>query len=140
MSRHTKKSGAISQTSKECYVIIIDDEQDITDLLKKTLMSLGIKVSTFNHSDTALASFKPGKYDLAIIDIRMPGMNGYQLFKRMKEIDKRLKACFLTAFEVDYEDFVRNHIEIGTINCFIKKPVKILDFTKRISALLEEIQ
>ena len=56
-------------------------------------------VTTFNDPVEALSRFKPGLYDLMIIDIRMPGMNGFQLYHKIRHIDHKVKVCFLTAFE-----------------------------------------
>ena len=75
---------------------MVDDEPDITVTLKTTLEDNGFFVDTFNNPALALSTFKPGLYGLALLDIRMPEMNGFQLCRKLREIDKKLKICFLT--------------------------------------------
>jgi hypothetical protein len=71
-------------------------------LIKKaTLEENGLfQVDTFYDAESALAIFRPDHYDLAVLDIRMPKMNGFQLCRKLREIDKKLKICFLTAVEL----------------------------------------
>lgn len=137
MSRHNKKSEAVALSSKIAHVLIVDDEQDITDLMQNSLSRTGIKVTTYNDPLKAIQNFRPRQYDLAIFDVRMPGMNGFDLFKSIKELDHNLKICFLTAFELQKDDFSRNSIDPETVNCFIKKPIRISEFLKRVQCLLE---
>jgi two-component SAPR family response regulator len=61
----------------------------------------GFEVDSYNDPLLALSSFKPNFYGLALLDIRMPKMNGFELYKEIKDIDNKIEACFITAFE-DY--------------------------------------
>ena len=76
----------------------------------------------------ALSNFKPNTYDLVVLDIRMPVMDGFKLYKKIKAIDDRIKACFLTAvndlseYKINYPDVIAE-IECGRISCFMSKPV-----------------
>ena len=65
-------------------------------------------------------------------------MNGFTLIKKLKSIDKKLKACFLTAFEIEKEDLILNNITTDTIDCFIKKPILLSDFIKKVIAFLKQ--
>ena len=85
--------------AKKYRVMIVDDEQDITTIFKIGLENNQFIVTTFNDPVEALSRFKPGLYDLMILDIRMPGMNGFQLYHKIRHIDDKVKVCFLTAFE-----------------------------------------
>jgi DNA-binding response OmpR family regulator len=79
----------------------------------------------------ALSEFKAGMYDLAVLDIRMPEMNGFQLYRRLRDMDKRLKVCFLTAVELLYYR--------GTdSDCFVSKPVDNEAFIRRVEAILSQ--
>ena len=80
-------------------IAIVDDEQDITNVLKKGLERHGFAVDTFNDPHAALASFQPKYYDLMIIDIRMPIINGFDFYRQLKQRDTSVKVCFLTAFQ-----------------------------------------
>jgi DNA-binding response OmpR family regulator len=80
-----------------------DDELDVNFTIKATLEETGLfQVNTFNDTKSALSIFRPGLYDLAFLDIRLPEMNGFRLCRKLREIDNRLKICFLTATEVLY--------------------------------------
>jgi DNA-binding response OmpR family regulator len=95
-------SGEKSRT-RLCNIFMVDNEPDVNITIKMALEENGVfKVDTFNDSESALFAFEPGHYDLAILDVRMPGMNGFQLCKKLREIDKKLKICFLTAAELTY--------------------------------------
>jgi DNA-binding response OmpR family regulator len=127
----------ISRSAKVAHILIVDDEEDITELLQRVLKRSGYKVTSYVDPTKALEEFRPGRFDLALLDIRMPGINGFELLKQIKLVDKTLKACFLTAFELETDDFVQNGISEDSIKCFIKKPIHLSDFTKKVSALLE---
>ena len=84
-------------------IIMVDDEPDINLTIKKALEDNGdFQVDTFNDAESALVRFKPEVYDLAILDVRMSGTNGFQLCRKLREIDKKLKICFLTAAGLTY--------------------------------------
>jgi len=58
----------------------------------------------------ALSNFKPDIYDLLLLDIKMPNMTGFELYRKLKEIDSKVKVCFITAYETHYEKFGRNQV------------------------------
>ena len=99
----------------------MDDEPDITNVLKKGLERQGFVVDTFNDPDSALASFQPKYYDLMIIDIRMPRINRFDLDRQLKKRDTSVKVCFLTAFQIYYEEF-RKMFPTIDVKAFIRKP------------------
>lgn len=137
MSRHTRKLGTVTRPSERTRVIVVDDEEDITRLLRVAFEQAGMVVIAFNDPAAALENFKPGQYDLAILDIRMPGMTGFELYRRIREMDKKTKVCFLTAFELHDEDLAKNEMPKSEVTCFIKKPIKVADLIKRIKIVLE---
>ena len=117
---------------------MVDDEPDIAFALKTTLEENGhFQVDTFHDADSALANFRPDNYDLAVLDIRMPKMNGFQLCRRLKKIDKNLKICFLTATELLYYRETDSDVieELGT-DCFISKPINNEDILNRLESIL----
>jgi DNA-binding response OmpR family regulator len=79
-------------------VLIVDDDPDITITFKQGLQSNGFEVDVFNDPTQALSSFRASRYDLVLLDVRMPKMNGFELYKEMEKIDA-VKVCFITAFE-----------------------------------------
>jgi len=117
-------------------VAIVDDEVDITTVLKKGLEQNRFSVDAFNDPQAALDSFKPDYYDLLILDIRMPKMNGFDLYREVRKKDSRVKVCFLTAFEIYYEEF-RKMFPTIDVKAFVRKPVSISALVKQVNATIE---
>ena len=123
-----------SQRKPQKKILLVDDEQDITNVIKRGLEQTGkYIVDTFNHPRDALTNFRAGVYDLLIIDIKMPGMTGFQLYKELIKIDPRPKICFITAFEMYYDEF-RKLFPSMDVKCFIRKPFNIADLTREVEA------
>ena len=76
-------------------VLVVDDEKDITLVCTMILKDTGFEVDVFTDPIVALTSFKPNFYDLVILDIKMPHMDGFELYKKIKELDNKVKVCFL---------------------------------------------
>ena len=93
-------------------ICFVDDEPDIILLCKIVLEEAGFEVYTFTDSISALNNFKPNFYDLIVLDIKMPNMDGFELCKKIKKIDQKIKVCFLTASEFYYETFRNRNILI----------------------------
>ena len=117
-------------------IAVVDDEIDITTVLKKGLEQHGFSVDTFNDPQAALASFRPGHYDLMIIDIRMPKINGFNLYRELRKKDAKVRVCFLTAFEIYYEEF-RKMFPTIDVRAFVRKPINIQSLIRLINSILE---
>ncbi|MGI0049311.1 MAG: response regulator transcription factor [Nitrososphaera sp.] len=117
-------------------IAVVDDEVDITAVLKKGLELHGFAVDIFNDPQAALASFKPGIYDLMIIDIRMPKLNGFDLYRELRKKDSGVKVCFLTAFEIYYEEFRKMFPNVD-VRAFIRKPVSIASLVSQVNSTIE---
>ena len=108
-------------------VLIVDDEPDLNLTIKMILEENGFKVDSFTDPLSALENFKEGAagvYDLLILDMKMPGINGFELYRQIKKIDDKVKVCFLTAGEMDYEQFRKELIPALDNNCYIQKPIE----------------
>ncbi|MDQ3881694.1 MAG: response regulator [Thermoproteota archaeon] len=103
--------------------------------LRRDLSVKGFVVDTFNDPHSALASFQPKYYDLMIIDIRMPRINGFYLYRQLKKRDTSVKVCFLTAFQAYYEEF-RKMFPTIDVKAFIRKPISISNLAKQIDAAI----
>jgi len=103
-------------------ILIVDDEPDITLSFKMILEGNGFKVDTYNDPIHAIRNFKAGSYDLVILDIRMPKMDGFQLYEELKKIDEKVKVVFITAFDINYEGLRKMYPELR-IDSFVRKPV-----------------
>jgi DNA-binding response OmpR family regulator len=119
-------------------IIMVDDEPDVNITIKTVLEDNGLfLVDTFNNAESALSMFRPNFYDLALLDIRMPEMNGFQLCRKLREIDKRIKICFLTATELlYYRDKESDIIDDLGADCFVPKPVNTIDLVNRLKVIL----
>ena len=121
-------------------ILIVDDEPDITSSFKQTLIDKGFEVDIANDSLLALKNFKAGSYDLLIIDIVMPEMDGFSLYEEIRKIDNKVKVCFITAFEINYQALRAVFPAANTtddIGCFIRKPIDMDDLVKRINAEIQ---
>jgi len=126
--------------TRTCNIIMVDNEPDVNITIKTALEENGdFQVDTFNDPRSVLFAFKPGHYDLAILDVKMPGINGFQLCKKLREIDKKLKICFLTAAELTYLHDVDSVVinDLRT-DCFITKPVNTTDLIARLNVILSQ--
>jgi two-component system, OmpR family, response regulator ChvI len=108
----------------------VDDEPDITLTLGKGLEQGGYDVDVFNDPLVALSNFKPNIYDLLILDIKMTNMTGFELYRKLKEIDSEVKVCFITAFETYYEKFRQEFFPLEEIKGFIRKPIQTEDLIR----------
>ena len=101
-------------------ILVVDDEYDITFTLQAGLEDGGFDVDAFTDPELALSSFKPGLYDLVLIDIKMPKIDGFVLYELLKTVDPGVKVCFLTASEM-YREEIREveHCALTKI-CFFK--------------------
>ena len=118
--------------SENIKILLVDDEADIALALSLGLESNGFSVDTFTSSITALANFKSDFYKLALLDIKIPEMDGIELYKKIRDKDKKIKVCFLSAYDVDY------HTVKEYSTCIIKKPITLEDLLKRINTELEK--
>ena len=118
-------------------ILVVDDEPDITTSIRNGLQRKGFEVDTYNDPTDALSNFKPDTYDLLLIDIRMPKMNGFELYREVKKKSNGVKICFFTAFEVYYDEF-RKMFPNLEVKCFIRKPITINDLVTHINSELEK--
>jgi two-component system, OmpR family, response regulator ChvI len=125
------------QNKTKKRVLIVDDDPDILITYKKGLEDYGLfEVETFADPEETLSNFRSGLYDCLIIDIRMPKMDGFQLYDKMKDIDNKVKVCFITAYEVNYEALRKVFPTLG-LECFIQKPIEVSQLVRKINAELE---
>jgi DNA-binding response OmpR family regulator len=125
-------------------ILIVDDDPDITFTFKKGLEAENekngnnkaiFKVNSYNDPLLALSEFKPDLYDLVLIDINMPQMDGIELSRQILEVDANVKICLVTAGESNIE-VLRELYPTRSIGCFIRKPVTIENLVKRVKAEL----
>jgi DNA-binding response OmpR family regulator len=114
--------------------LVVDDLPDITITLKVGLEEDGgFDVDAFTDPEQALSFFKPDLYDLVLIDIKMPKMDGFVFYERLKIVEPDIKVCFLTAGEM-YREEIRE-VEHYTLNkdVFLQKPISNDDLIKEVN-------
>jgi DNA-binding response OmpR family regulator len=120
-------------------IFLVDNEIDITFALENALENYGYKVDSFNDPILALDNYQINFYDLIILDIKMPKMDGFELYIKLREKDPKVKICFLTASELFYEEFRSARLKLGEKigeEYFIQKPIKTDDLIKKINTLM----
>jgi DNA-binding response OmpR family regulator len=120
-------------------VLLVDDEPDLNLTIKMILEENGFKVDSFTDPLSALENFKgesAGIYELLILDMKMPGVNGFELYRQIKKRDDKVKVCFLTAGEMDYEQFGKELFPALDKNCYIQKPIDNETLIKRINRII----
>ena len=116
----------------------MDDESDVLYTIKNILEDNGFQVDTFNDPIISLKSYTSNYYNLVILDIKMPKMDGFELYNKIKEKDPKVKICFLTASELFYEEFRKTRDILGDKlgeEYFIQKPIKTDDLVQKMNEL-----
>src|SRR5215469_14622932 len=123
-------------------ILIVDDHVDVTITFKAVIQNSNndtnkrIEVQTSNDPVVALSEFKPNFYDLLLVDINMPRMNGFELCEKIIAIDINVKVCFMSSDEINLEA-LREIYPVISVGCFIRKPVTIDYLVKRIMSELD---
>lgn len=120
-------------------ILLVDDEPDVTYTIQKILEDHGFKVDIFNDPILALNNYKAYFYDLIILDIKMPTMDGFELYLKIRDMDPKVKICFLTVIATFNEEFKKIRLLLGkTISedYFIQKPVEMDDLLKKLTSIM----
>ena len=117
-------------------ILIVDDDPDIANLYKLSLENDGFVVDAFNDPLLALSNYKVGTYDLLLIDIKMPQMNGFELYEKLRNMGDKPKVCFITAFEEFNKDFKELFPNLKEKGCFLRKPIELSSLTRMVKSEL----
>ena len=119
-------------------ILFVDDEPDMTTIFRMALEQAGFDVDTFNDPVLALSTFRPKLYALVLLDIIMPGIDGFGLYKQIKKLDPDVSVCFLTASEKHPEELRDEEYCALNKDLFFQKPISIKvlirEVVKRINA------
>jgi DNA-binding response OmpR family regulator len=123
---------------KRNKILLVDEEPDITMSLEATLQNAGFIVHTYQDPRIALSKFKAGYYDLVILDIKMPKMNGFELYAEMLKVDNQVKFCFITAGEMYYDKVREEEEQYCKLDTerFLQKPISNTDLVNRIYKIM----
>jgi len=111
------------QVQENQRILLVDDEHDVNLTISLILEENGFKVDSFTDAFQALKNFTAGLYDLVLLDVKLPGMDGFSLCEEMKKLDAKVKICFLTAADRTYYEILRKHYPSIKENYVIHKPV-----------------
>jgi DNA-binding NtrC family response regulator len=117
-------------------ILLVDDDADVVSTFQMILEMNSFEVEAYTSPTSALSNFKPSEFGLLILDIRMPVMNGFELFKKIKSIDNNVEACFITAYEDYREEFKESFPMLDEAKYFIRKPKAIEDLVNHVSTIL----
>jgi two-component system catabolic regulation response regulator CreB/two-component system response regulator ChvI len=116
-------------------ILVVDDESDVCFVLEKVLGENGFVADSYENPFLALENFKAHSYDLAILDINMPDLNGFALYREIKRLDKKVMVCFLTAGEMYYDEYPDIFSSLPA-NRFIRKPIDNEELLNRVKEIL----
>jgi CheY-like chemotaxis protein len=125
-------------------ILIVDDDSDITTTFKAAIedsnnrndVNKRIEVYTSNDPVVAVSEFKPNFYDLLLVDINMPHMNGFELCQKIFGIDINVRICFMSSGEINRKA-LREIYPSLSVGCFMRKPMTIDYLIKRIMSELD---
>jgi DNA-binding response OmpR family regulator len=135
--KQSSSSSTATRTQNK-RILIVDDNTDIAFTLRIGVEDndSSIEVYSYDNPINALLDFKPNFYDLLLIDVNMPLMDGFELCEKLLQKDINVKVCFMTAGEINM-DAAREVHPLKSIGCFIKKPISTDALVRRIRAELE---
>ena len=131
-----------SSETRPVKLMVVDDEKDILRVIKRDLEANNnntFKVDTFYSSELAIQAFDSHPkdyYDLILTDIRMPKINGFELYRRIKEKNPSMKIAFITAFEINKEEFNKVLPSID-VKDFIIKPISMSDLSSKLKEIVK---
>jgi DNA-binding response OmpR family regulator len=125
------------QNGAKKRLLIVDDDVDITLSFSLALEDSGLfVVDTYNDPLVALSNYRPNSYDLLLLDIKMPKMNGFELYGQIKKLDNNVKVCFISAYDVDFNalgDLIPSFEKDCLIpKNIIRKPIEVSKLIERI--------
>lgn len=123
------------EVMKKKRILIVDDEPDVNLALRIVLEDNNFIVDSFNDPLRALENFKADMYDLAILDIKMPKKDGFEVYKEILKIDNRVQVCFLTAGDINYRSLKETFPTLDE-NQFIRKPIENIELIKQIYKII----
>jgi CheY-like chemotaxis protein len=135
-------------SSQKKRILVVDDEVDITTIFKLGLERVDFQVDVYNDPSLALSDYKPGKYELLLLDIKMPKMNGLELYKGIKDKEydgsgdvhdndnDKPKVCYITTYEEYRIQFKESFPIIEEVECYPTKSITIDNLVKAVKSQL----
>ena len=127
----------MNKRSARKSILLVDDEHDNNLIFTIGLQDAGFEVDSYNDPEMALAAFKSNYYDLLLLDIKMPTMDGYELYEKLKKIDDKVKVYFLTASERYKEEHRPSFLSSGSTS-FVTKPITVDDLVRKVNEMIKQ--
>jgi CheY-like chemotaxis protein len=134
-SKQQQEQRQIQKNKKIKRILVVDDEYDINLTVKLILEENGFKVDSFTDAFEALENFRTGLYDLIMLDVKMPAMNGFILCEKIRKMDDNVTICFLTAADEVYYEVLKKRYANVDENYVIRKPVDNDSLVRRIKSM-----
>ena len=136
-----RKEDEQEKVDQKKRILVIDDDQDTTNSIRLSLEDSGLfEVDTYTDPLVALSNYRSNFYSILLIDIRMPKMDGFELYQKIKKIDNKVKVCFISEYDVDHtalkEKIPPLELDYFVSKYIIRKPIEI---NKLISAIESEL-
>ncbi len=116
-------------------ILVVDYEHDSNLLLKTILERNGFIVDCFNDPFVAMENFRSNLFSLIILNIKLPKLNGFQLYREIRKKDKKVKVCFITDGEMYYGVYTDIFNSLDE-NSFIRKPINYDDLLEHLSKII----
>jgi CheY-like chemotaxis protein len=137
LSRYNRASTSQPFPEKK-KILVVNDEPDVTTMLKMTLERAGLRVDTFNDPVLALKSYKPHMYDLVILDVIMPELDGLELYTQLKRKDSGINICFLTASSEPYrEELLKEKYNQLSRDLFLEMPLPTSELIREVKKRIQ---
>lgn len=133
---HSDEDAKKLATGVTRHILLVDDEKDIVTTVKAGLEFRGFKVTAYTEPMRAIDTFRVGEYSLLLTDIQMANMSGYELYRKLHDIDRKLRVCFLTGHP-EYSDGFRSFFPTMDERCFVTKPTTLGQLADRISSIID---
>jgi DNA-binding NtrC family response regulator len=126
--------------AKKALIMIVDDEEDILSVFRGLLTREGYSVHAFSNPEIAYEHFKYSPYEFSLIltDVRMPGMTGFQLARKVKELNPKVKVVLTSAFEMNMSEFEKI-LPNSEVDSFLDKPVSVKKLTEEVEEQLQAL-
>lgn len=125
---------AFAPAASRLKVLLVDDDKDIVFALKRGLEKHGCDVTAFDSPTEAIKT-DPTKYDIAVLDVRMPEVSGFEVARKLWQQNKNLQVCFLSAFEIHPRE-AKVALPSLKSHCFLTKPMLASNLARHIASHL----
>ena len=139
LQKNNKSKNNSNNDKPLAKLLVVDDDSDIAHVLKLGLLKNRFLVSAFTNPEEALQNFQSNSKDycLMLSDIRMPGLSGIQLARKVKEINPDIKVVLMTSFDIRDNEFAKVFPSMH-VDGFVQKPIGISDLTNKILSIIRE--